>query len=88
MNTRINTMAGALLTLSVLSGCAQTSGHWDRNFGTSLRASLASQVVDPAAARNPDPVQGIDGGAAAASHKRYETSFAAPAAQQSLLSGK
>lgn len=87
MNTRIKPLAVTLLTVAVLSGCAQTSGNWDKRFGTSLRASLASQVADPAAARNATPVHGMDGRAAAAVQKGYETSFAQPLPQQSIISG-
>lgn len=89
MNTRIKPLAVTLLTLTlaVLSGCAQTSGNWDKRFGTSLRASLASQVVNPAAARNANPVEGMDGRAAGAVQKGYETSFAQPSPQQSIISG-
>ena len=89
MNTRLNTIA-ALLAVAGLAGCAQTSPHWEKNFGTSLRESLASQVADPAAARNPNPnpVTGLDGRAAAAASQRYEASFATPSKQQSLISGQ
>lgn len=92
MNTRLNTLttlAAALLVLAC-SGCVQTSPHWDKNFGTSLRASLASQVADPAAAANPNPnpVAGLDGRAAAAASQRYEASFVRPVEQQSMISGQ
>ncbi len=89
MNTRLNTIA-ALLVVAGLTGCAQTSPNFDRNFGTSVRASLAAQVADPAAARNPNPnpVTGMDGRAAAAAGQRYEASFAQPPAQQTMISGK
>ena len=89
MNTRLNTIA-ALLALASLAGCANSSPQWERNFGNSLRESLAAQVADPAAARNPhpNPVVGLDGRAAAAASQRYEASFAQPAKQQSLLQGK
>lgn len=89
MNTRLNTLA-ALLAFASLSGCAQTSPQWEKNFGTSLRASLASQVADPAAARNPNPnpVVGLDGRAAAAANQRYEASFKGTVQQQSMIGGQ
>ena len=89
MNARLTTLTAGLLALAILSGCAQTSPHWEKNFGTSLRASLAAQVADPAAARNPNPnpVIGLDGRAAAAAAHRYEASFSRPADQQSMISG-
>ena len=90
MNTRLATLTAGLLAIASLSGCAQTSPHWEKNFGTSLRASLAAQVADPAAARNPNPnpVLGLDGSAAAAVARRYEASFSRPAEQQSMISGQ
>jgi type IV pilus biogenesis protein CpaD/CtpE len=89
MNTRICTMAASLALLAgALSGCAQTSPRFDSGFGTSVRASFASQVADPAAAGNTNPVTGIDGRAAAAAHQRYEASYARPTEQQSVMPGQ
>jgi hypothetical protein len=88
MNTRISIMALALAALATLSGCVHTSPRFDDRFGTSVRASLASQVADPAAAANANPVTGIDGRAASASQQRYETSFARPTEQQSVIPGQ
>jgi type IV pilus biogenesis protein CpaD/CtpE len=68
----------------VLSACAATTPQNDARFGQSVRATLASQVADPAAVRNATPVNGIDGRAALGALQRYEKSFgkaeAAPAA--------
>jgi type IV pilus biogenesis protein CpaD/CtpE len=77
-----------LALVAALTGCVQTSPMVDRNFGSSLRASLAAQVADPAAAANARPVTGIDGRAAAATQKRYESSFATPTDQHSLMTGQ
>jgi type IV pilus biogenesis protein CpaD/CtpE len=73
---RIRIQLGALAALA-LSGCA-TTPNWDRQFGASVRSTLASQVADPVASRNPNPVTGIDGSAARAAQERYENSFAHP----------
>lgn len=79
-NRILVTAALALL----LSACAATTPQNDARFGQSLRATLASQVADPAAVRNATPVNGIDGRAARAALQHYEQSFgkaeAAPAA--------
>jgi type IV pilus biogenesis protein CpaD/CtpE len=64
----------------LLQGCVQTTPKWDRQFGDTVRANLAAQVLDPAAAANPNPATGIDGRAAAAAQERYEKSFANPKA--------
>ena len=66
------------LAALALSGCAATSPAFDSEFGASVRTTLASQVVHPAAARNGNPVSGIDGRAARAAQERYEKSFAQP----------
>ncbi|WLI89208.1 hypothetical protein Q4S45_21340 [Massilia sp. R2A-15] len=74
---RIRIQLGALTALS-LSGCVSTTPVMDRQFGDSLRATLASQVANPGAPRNANPVNGIDGRAARAAQERYEASFAQP----------
>lgn len=78
--TRIATPA--LLAL-LLSACAATNPRTDERFGESVRATLASQIANPAAVRNPRAASGIDGRSARAGQERYERSFtqteAAPA---------
>lgn len=72
----------ALLPALVLAGCASTTPQWDSHFGDSVRASLAAQVANPAAAAKLDPklaeVAGLDGSAARAAMERYERSYAHP----------
>lgn len=88
MNTPILKVGAALALLAMLSGCASRTPHWDRNFGNSVRAALASQVSDPSAVRNANPVAGIDGDAAQATHERYVHGFKAPVvAEQAIISG-
>lgn len=70
---RIRVCIAAALAL-LLSACA-TSPQADARFGQSVRAALASQVANPAAVRNPDPVTGMDGRAARAAQEQYERSF-------------
>lgn len=78
MNTICRTNAARVavpvLLALLLSGCA-TSPRWDAQFGDSVRATLAQQVANPAAADNPNPVSGIDGRAARGAQERYERSF-------------
>lgn len=64
----------AVLPLLLLGACASTP-RWDRQAGDTVRATLAAQVANPAAAHNPDPVNGIDGRAARASLQRYERAY-------------
>ena len=70
-------LACALLTGVLLTGCG-TTPRFNEQFGTSVRANVAAQVLDPAAAANTSPVTGIEGGAAAIAHQRYQDSFKEP----------
>lgn len=72
----------ALVLAGLLSACAPSTPQFDRHFGETVRATLAGQVADPAAAANPDPVAGIDGHSAAVALDRYRKSFAEPAGRQ------
>ena len=86
MNTRLNKLGAALAVLSaVLAGCAPVAPRWESSFGTSVRASVAAQVADPAAARNTNPVNGLDGRAADGVQSGYERSFALPVAHASAM---
>lgn len=69
------------LGIALLQACAATTPDWDRRFGLATRATLAQQVLHPEAARNADPVAGMDGRAADAAQARYQKSFAEPKPQ-------
>jgi type IV pilus biogenesis protein CpaD/CtpE len=71
-------MAALLLAAVLLHGCVASAPRFDSRFGDSVRANLAAQVANPAAAANPDPASGIDGRAARGAQERYEKSFAQP----------
>jgi hypothetical protein len=73
----------ALLAAPMLALCAGCAGtpHADASFGDSVRAAIAAQLVDPAAAHNASPVNGVDGRAAAAANERYERSYKQPSEQ-------
>jgi hypothetical protein len=66
--------AAAALAGLLLQGCSATP-RFEDHFGASLRANLAAQVIDPAAAANANPVSGVDGIAALAARERYQRSF-------------
>ena len=81
MNSLIKHRAAALLILATgLAGCANTTPQWESSFGNSVRASLAAQVIDPAAVRNTNPVNGLDNHAAMGIAAQYSSSYAQPAA--------
>ena len=58
LSLRVLTPAALAL---LLSACAATTPQADARFGQSVRATLASQVAQPAAVRNANPVSGVDG---------------------------
>ncbi|QYF95031.1 hypothetical protein KY495_07675 [Massilia sp. PAMC28688] len=83
------TLGAAALTLALaVSGCAATSPAFEGSFGQTVRTSLASQVINPAAAASTNPVAGIDAQAAMGAQRQYEKSFAQPQMHQpAMLSG-
>jgi hypothetical protein len=72
---RAGVCAGVSLSLG---GCLTSTPQWDAHFGEAVRQINASQVLNPQAGDNPDPVTGINGSAAAASMFRYDRSFSQP----------
>ena len=74
-----------ILATLALTACVSTTPNWDSQFGQSVRGTIASQTINPAAAANPDPVAGIDGKAALGAQKRYEQSFAQPETQAASM---
>jgi type IV pilus biogenesis protein CpaD/CtpE len=77
MVIRYERIACAALAGMLLYGCS-TTPRFNNNFGTSVRANVAAQVVDPAAATNTNPVEGMEGSAAIIAHERYRDSFKEP----------
>lgn len=77
MAIRCKRIACAALSGMLLYGC-DTTPRFNEHFGTAVRANLAAQVLDPAAAANTNPAAGMEGAAAIISHERYENSFKEP----------
>ena len=77
-----------LLIIFVLAspGCAEKSPMLDSRFGESFSLIKAQQIRNPAAARNADPVAGIDARAGKSAYDEYQKSYNAPAAPQNVLS--
>jgi len=69
----------SLLALAI-SGCG-TTPRLDRQFGYSVAALRTQQLINPQAADNRDPVNGMDGRAANAAYESYQKSFTAPVPQ-------
>nr|WP_315402159.1 hypothetical protein [uncultured Duganella sp.] len=79
---RLAAAALCALAAGALSGCA-LAPNLDRQFGASLRAAVAGQTLDPAAAADRRPVNGLDAKAAAAAYENYQRSFTTQDLQQS-----
>ena len=73
----------SLIAVCILCGCAQTpyAPQWDNHFGDAARIALAQQIRHPDAARNADPVNGMDGRAGRAAFDQYVKTFSEPAPQ-------
>lgn len=69
--------------LLALTGCATRTPYLDSQFGQSVRLLNAQQTINPQAALNNNPVNGLDGKAAANGYVNYEKSYEKPIPQQS-----
>lgn len=79
MDIRLCSISRSVSLLALAAGvtaCAETTPRWDSTFGNSVRSTFAAQVISPAAVRNTNPVDGIDGPAAMAAQKKYESGAA------------
>jgi type IV pilus biogenesis protein CpaD/CtpE len=78
----------AVLAGMLLQGCS-TTPYFDDELGASMRANLAAQVIDPAAAANANAVSDVDGKTALAVRERYQRSFKEPESRpiQLLIGG-
>jgi hypothetical protein len=71
-------LIGLIAALSIFSGCgtfSQRETMLAGNWGTSLETAKQSQILNPEAEKNLDPVVGLDGQAAAAGIERYRKGF-------------
>ena len=75
MLTRCLTLLiGLIAALSIYSGCANKETKLERNWGTSFESAKQSQILNPEAEKNIDPVAGLDGQAAKITIDKYRTS--------------
>ena len=71
----------ALSTFITLSGCAgnmpeaERMDYIDANWGKSFETAKNNQILNPQAAKNLEPVEGLDGKAAENIINKYEESF-------------
>jgi hypothetical protein len=71
----------AMAAACALSACANAP-NIDRQFGASVRAAVAQQTLDPRAAGDRRPVNGLDAQAAAAAYENYQRSYSSQDQQQ------
>lgn len=77
MNNKLITVMCAGL-LVVMAGCAPATTRIDAKFGDAVNKAKAQQIINPDAAKNTDPVAGIDGQAAKAIVDRYQKAYESP----------
>ena len=77
MAIRCKRIACAAMSCMLLYGCS-TTPRFNAQFGTSVRANVAAQVLDPTASANTNPAAGMEGKAAVIAQERYENSFKEP----------
>lgn len=82
IQTRLASVPCAVLLLA-LAGCATRTPYLDSQFGQSVRLLNAQQTINPQAALNTHPVNGLDGKAAASGYANYEKSYDKPTPQTS-----
>jgi len=61
MLTRYLTLIGLLASLLIFSGCGPRETMLSRNWGNSFESAKQSQILNPEAGRNLEPVVGLDG---------------------------
>jgi len=71
--------------LGLLAGCVAIHPEVDQRYGQAVTAAKDAQTFNPQAARNPNPVAGIDGRAAKESMDRYVDSFKSPPTTTSVI---
>jgi hypothetical protein len=71
-------IAALCASVFLISGCVQRTPYLDSHFGESVTLLKAQQVLNPEAARNTDPVAGIDGKAGKSAYDEYQKSYRTP----------
>ena len=72
--------ACSVASLLAIAACTSTTPNLDRHFGEGVGLIKVQQILNPQAAQNSDPVNGIDGKAAKSAYDEYQKSYRAPVA--------
>ena len=75
MLTRCLTLIGLIAALLIFSGCGTRETMLDRNWGSSFESAKQSQILNPEAGKNPDPVVGLDGQVVENNMEKYRQGF-------------
>ena len=75
MLTRCLTLIGLIATLLIFSGCGTRETMLNRNWGNSFESAKQSQILNPEAGKNLDPVVGLDGPASGNTMEKYRQGF-------------
>lgn len=68
-----------------LAGCTSTTPNLDQHFGSGVKLIKEQQLLNPQAAGNANPVNGIDGMAAKSAYDAYQKSYKSPEPQTGSL---
>ena len=75
MLTRCLTLIGLIAALLIFSGCGTRETMLSRNWGSSFESAKQSQILNPEAGKNLDPVVGLDGQAVGNNMEKYRQGF-------------
>ena len=75
MYSRCIILAGLIAALSISSGCGTAMPMLEENWGNSYESQKLSQIANPEAEGNLDPVVGLDGVAAEINTEKYREGF-------------
>ncbi len=75
MLTRCLTLIGLIAVLLIFSGCGTRETMLDKNWASSFESAKQSQILNPEAGKNPDPVVGLDGQVVENNMEKYRQGF-------------
>ena len=89
MLTRCLILIGLLIAgLLIFSGCGTKETMLSRNWGNSFESAKQSQILNPEAGKNLDPVVGLDGQAVENNMQKYRQGFKKDASKEMTITIK
>jgi hypothetical protein len=71
-------LVGFMTLLILMAGCAKAPSRLEADFGNSHHLAKTNQILNPEAAKNLEPVTGMDGESAQVITERYQKDFEKP----------